>query len=328
MPRRRRALLEAGVTTVRDVGNIVGTSLALKREGAAGRLAGPRVLAAGPMFTAPGGIPASTDFGGALWVIERITRQVSDPDAARGEVRRLAASGFEGVSAVCDGGVDDRVPRLDPTVLRAVVSEAHAAGLWATVATGRVRDVRDAIAAGADSILRGAVYDGPLPPDVVQQLRAGGVAYVPSLSLVDAFAERAERGGPPLVYSEAWETLRRVVREGGRMAPLAPLMETVRAAAAAGVRIGAGTATGGGLETTLPRELELLVAAGLSPAAALLAATRDGAAALHLERDLGTLEAGKLADLVLVAGRPWERIEDVRAVRLVIQSGRVVVDRS
>jgi imidazolonepropionase-like amidohydrolase len=105
-------------------------------------------------------------------------------------------------------------------------------------------------------------------------------------------------------------------------------METVRAAAAAGVRIGAGTATGGGLETTLPRELELLVAAGLSPAAALLAATRDGAAALHLERDLGTLEAGKLADLVLVAGRPWERIEDVRAVRLVIQSGRVVVDRS
>ena len=96
-------------------------------------------------------------------------------------------------------------------------------------------------------------------------------------------------------------------------------------AAAAGVRIGTGTSSDL-FGPSMHRELELLVEAGLSPPAALLAATRDGARALRAERDLGTIEPGKLADLVLVAGRPWEQIADVSAVRLVIQGGRVVVD--
>jgi imidazolonepropionase-like amidohydrolase len=98
---------------------------------------------------------------------------------------------------------------------------------------------------------------------------------------------------------------------------------SVARAAAAGVRIGAGTSSDV-FGPSMHRELELLVEAGLSPAAALVAATRDGARALRAERDLGTIEPGKLADLALVAGRPWERITDMRAVRIVVQSGRVV----
>jgi enamidase len=328
-PHRRRALLESGVTTVRDLGNVTGTSLAQKRQLASGRLGGPRLFAVGPVFTAPRGIPASTDFGGTLWVIERITRQVDAPDPARDEVRGLAAEGFDGVAAVCDGGIVDRLPRLDPAVLRAAVEEAHARGRWASVTTGRVRDVRDAVLAGADTIERGPLYDGPLPADVVALLRTRRITYVPTLSAVEVFLGRVARNErPESIPPEVWETLRRMVHEQGPTGPLAPFFDTVRTAAAAGVRLGAGTGSGGGFEVPLARELELLVAAGLSPSAALLAATRDAAVALRAERDLGTLEPGKLADLVLVAGRPWERIEDVRAVRLVIQAGRVVVDRS
>jgi hypothetical protein len=189
--------------------------------------------------------------------------------------------------------------------------------------------VRDAIVAGADTIERGALYDGPLPADVVGLLRTRGITYVPTLSAVEVFLGRVARDErPESIPPEVWEVMRRMVRERGPTGPLAPFFDTVRTAAAAGVRIGAGTGSGGGFDAPLPRELELLVAAGLSPSAALLAATRDAAVALRAERDLGTLEPGKLADLVLVAGRPWERIEDVRAVRLVIQAGRVVVDRS
>jgi imidazolonepropionase-like amidohydrolase len=72
----------------------------------------------------------------------------------------------------------------------------------------------------------------------------------------------------------------------------------------------------------------MLAQGGLTPLEALRCATLNGAKSLGMYRDIGSLEPGKLADLVLVAGRPWERIEDVRAVRLVIQAGRVVVDRS
>jgi imidazolonepropionase-like amidohydrolase len=253
---------------------------------------------------------------------------MNDPGEARREVGRLAADGFDGIAAVCDGGVEDRLPRLDAAVLRAVVDEAHTRGLWAAVNTGRVRDVRDAIEAGADTVQRGPLYDGPLPADVVELLRARGVTYVPVLAGIEGFLGRIARTEPPEGFpAPSWKAIQRAVRERGPMGPLAPLLATVGTAAAAGVRVATGTTSGMGIEANVHRELELLVVAGLSPAGALLAATRDAARALRADGDLGTVEPGKLADLVLVAGRPWERIEDVRAVRLVIQAGRVVVDR-
>lgn len=108
-----------------------------------------------------------------------------------------------------------------------------------------------------------------------------------------------------------------------------PALVNAKAVAAGGVRIAAGTDTQGmsmAFGASLHRELELLVQAGLSPTAALLAATRDAAMALHADKELGTVEPGKVADLVLVAGRPWQNISDIRNVRLVIQAGRVMVD--
>jgi enamidase len=325
-PRIRRALHAAGITTVRELGNVGDTALRLARQIASRRLAGPRVFAVGPVFTAPFGMPAATEFGGNLYLIENATRQVSDQERAREEVRRLVRDGADGIAAVLDAGVVDRLPRLAPDVLRAAAAEAHRLGVWVAVSTGRRRDIREAIEAGADTIQYGPLHDAPLDPETVSLLAARDVTYVPVLAGVEEFlawVERDER--PDGLPAETWRLIRERVDRVGPGGVLEPLLTSVHRASTAGVRLGTGTSART-FGPSLHRELELLVAAGLSPTAALLAATRDAARAVRAERDLGTLAPGKLADLVVVAGRPWERIGDVREVRLVVQGGRVVVD--
>ncbi|MCH7596796.1 MAG: amidohydrolase family protein [Planctomycetes bacterium] len=107
-------------------------------------------------------------------------------------------------------------------------------------------------------------------------------------------------------------------------------LDNVKAAKEGGVRIGTGTDTNNPkmiFGRSVHRELELLVQAGLTPGEALLSATGDAARALRVDKDLGTVEPNKLADLVLVEGQPWEQITDIGKIQLVIQAGRVVVDK-
>jgi enamidase len=310
----RRALLEAGITTVRSVGDAVELTGGLRVELREGRLAGPRLFAVGPMFTAPGGHPAGTIFKDSPWLAEHATRQVTDPEEARKEVRRLAAAGFEGVKAILtDGGRPGWLPRLSPDVLRAIVEEAHAHGMWAAVHTDSPEEVEMALEVAADSIEHGGT-NRLLPDDLVQRLVAKSTTYVPTLAAFEADATH------PAPYLEAfhlpWPEW------------LAIAKQNASAVARAGGRIGVGTDTQGpamAFGGSYYRELELLVEVGLSPADAMRAATREGARALNRPQ-LGTLEPGKQADLILVAGRPWERISEIRKIRGVVQAGRVIVD--
>ncbi len=106
-------------------------------------------------------------------------------------------------------------------------------------------------------------------------------------------------------------------------------MDNTKAAKDSGIRIGSGTDTQRTMSfgNSIHQELELLVQSGLSPEEALLSATRDAAIALQVDKNLGTIESGKIADLVLIEGRPWEHIRDVQRIRLVIQEGRIVMDK-
>jgi len=213
-------------------------------------------------------------------------------------------------------------------VLRAAATEAHRRGLWVAVSTGRGRDVRDALSAGADTIQFGAIFDAPLDAETLSLMRDRDVTFVPVLTDVERFLVWASSADRPATFPPAaWSALREAIARAGVAGVMEPMLASVRRAAAAGVRIGTGTSTAS-FGSSLHRELELLVEAGLAPGAALVAATRDAARALRAEPDFGTIEAGKRADLVLVGGRPWERIADVRDVRLVIQGGGVVVDEA
>jgi len=299
-PKVRRSLHRAGVTTIRSVGDVLFSILELKRQIRERELAGPRVYTAGPMFTAPKGHPISTIFKGNPFLIATATRQVRQVERARAEVRKLASAGVDGVKIIYEG--DGGLPRLPFDVMQAIADEAHKQGLWVAVHTSKAQEVRDALRAGADTIEHG-VTSGNLDDETIALLRKRDVTYIPTLAVLDSLSNGAATKRPS---------------------------KNVKAALEGGVRIGAGTDCQGltmSFGRSLHRELELLVAAGLTPAQALLAATRDAAVALKVEKVLGTVEPGKWADLVLVAGRPWERISDTQHVRVVVQGGCVVVDQ-
>jgi enamidase len=299
-PDVRSALHEAGVTTIRSVGDMTSSILDLKRQVASGAMAGPRVYCAGPIFTAPGGHPAGTIYKGNPWLIAEATRQVDDPEKARAEVQALARENVDGIKAVYDG---HRAPQLSLEVLEAIIDEAHKHDLWVAVHTHDLQELREAVTAGANSIEHGTYDESQLDAETVEMLKEKNVAYVPTLAVFDTYA------GPEATPRER--------------------MENVKTVREAGVLIGAGTDAQGprmAFGSSLHREMELLVEAVLTPSEAILAATRNAAVTLRVDDELGTIEKGKLADLILVKGQPWETISDIRRVRVVIQDGKVVAD--
>lgn len=291
MPGKRRELLEAGVTSIRQLGDPRDAILEVRRMLEARELAGPRLFVAGPIFTAPGGHPAyggrdpnPSGLGGLF------AFQSDDPVAVRAEIAALAAQGVDGIKAVLHGSVSEDGQRVLPTLsdatFEALVAEAKAHELWVAVHVGPAHQTAQAARAGATTVEHGVRSGNRIDDATVRALVDNGVVYVATL------------GQEP----------------DGHLA--------IPALQAAGVLFGVGTD-----EDDYHDELGRLAAAGVPPAEALIAATRNGAAALDRESELGTLEQGKLADVVLVRGTPWNDVADARNVVTVIQDGYVVVDR-
>jgi enamidase len=334
-PAVRRAMLEHGVTAFRSAGTLLISELDLSARVTSGELAGPRVFTAGPHFTAPGGHPAGTFYRFSKILQDQGTRQVEDPIDGREEVRRLAEQGIDGIKIVYqrfgEPGAPGYMPRISLPVMESIIREAHQRGLWVAVHTGSVEEWKAAVEAGADTIEHGstsASHREKVDPDLLSLMKDRGVTFVPTLAVLESTLKgnpmgmgaddaAAGRGDNALSGARAPEEVMRV------------FLSRVGAASRAGVAIGLGTdSLGAGMAfgDGVHREFELLVEAGLTPTQALLAGTRNAANALGVIDELGTIEKGKLADVVLVAGRPWENISDVRRVRMVIQRGNVLVD--
>jgi imidazolonepropionase-like amidohydrolase len=290
-PDVRRAMLEAGVTALRDVGAPRDAIIEIRNALAARELAGPRLFVAGPIFTAPGGHPA---YGGRdpnpSGVGGQMAFQSDDPERVRSEIRRLAAQGVDGVKAVFQGAAgpsgEPLLPTLSLETLRAITAEARAQGLWVAVHAGPADESARSAEAGATTIEHGVRQGNVIDERTLEALRRHGVVYVPTLG-----------------------------REPGAEVNIPALV-------AGGIAIGVGTDGEDYYE-----ELERLAEAGMPAPEVLLAATRNGARGLLKEGDLGTIEEGKLADVILVAGEPWNDVRDLRSVAAVIQDGRIVVDR-
>ncbi|MDX2246528.1 MAG: amidohydrolase family protein [Bacteroidia bacterium] len=292
-PQVRKNLHAAGITAIRSVGDIPANILKLRLQIEKGDLAGPEVYCTGPLFTAPDGHPAGTIYKGNPYLIENGTRQVKDGETARKEVESLAALGVNGIKAVYDdaGG---KIPKLDSAVLKIIITTAHEKNLWVTVHTGTAADVAAVTAWGADAIEHGT--EEPLPDRVVQMMVEKQILYIPTLSIM--------------------ETQGVLERQPGRF-------RNIQRLDSAGVMMGAGTDTQGNMTfgNSLHRELELLVKAGLSPEHALRAATFYAAISLKTDHEKGLIAVGKQADLVLIQGRPWQQIEDIRKIEAVWQKG-------
>jgi imidazolonepropionase-like amidohydrolase len=299
-----KGFLEHGVTTVRSAADPLDLVLDLRARVADGHLPGPRILVAGPCFTAPGGHPAVTLGREDPWMRAQIAIEVDDPESARREVHRLAARGVDAIKAALEAGqgpgMPETMPRLSLDVLRAIVEEAHAHNLRVTVHTHREQDVLDALAAGADGVEHG-VWDSLLGGvRVADLLRSRGAHYTPTL-----WIHGLDRKGP--AFEIAKSNLKKLANHG--------------------VSISLGTDT----LCSMPwpgrntiQEMEYMAEAGLSPELILRAATLQAAENLGLIGDLGTIESGKLADMILVDGNPLEDIAAMRNIRLVIKEGRIV----
>ena len=309
---RRRLAIDNGVTTIRSAGDHYPHIIRLRDKIAAGKLLGPRIFAPGPTITAPGGHPAGTIYKGNRYIIENATRQLADVNIAREEVRRLVEGGVDCIKAIYSDinpmDITHKVSRLSLDVLEVLADEAHQHNLRLMVHTGSPKETMDAVKAGADSIEHGILPGGDsfeFNDDLIKMMLDKGTYFVPTLAIAWAYKD---------AYPDVFSGLKKVFKK----------------LHSAGVNIAAGTDSGTPgvvIGKGLHKELELMVEAGISPMEAIVAGTRNAANNLGKGSELGTIEPGKLADIIAVSGDPLKDIRDTREIKLVIKDGKTLVSR-
>lgn len=308
-PARRRALIEAGITSVKSLGDPYPWVLHLADRIEAGDLAGPRIFAAGPLLTAPGGHPVAelrAAGHGDTSFIAQITRQIVAADEGRAVTAELAGR-VDFISTVLESPGPSPLPRLSGAVLRSITETAHRQSLPVLAHVGRAADVAVALGAGVDG-LEHVPHDRRLDSLTLDSLARLDVVVDPTLV---ALSQRlaTERGGGSAVAT-ARDNVARLIAAG------VPLVVGSDAP-------GPGTFFG----ETFHRELRTLVELGLTPRRAIAAATSRAAAHLGLPDSLGSIAPGRWADLVAVDGDPLNDIAATANIRLVIADGRILLDR-
>lgn len=253
----------------------------------------------------------------------------SSPDDARAQVAAVADRKVDIVKIRVDDNLGT-APKMKPEIYRAVIDAAHARGLRVAVHLYYLDDAKDLLAAGADYIAH-SVRDKAVDADFTRQLVQSKVCYSPTLMREvstfvyestppffkdSLFLAHANREWMATAQQPARQEATRTSASAQRYKAQLPLaMRNMKALHQAGVPIAMGTDTGpvgrfqGYFELM---EIEMMVDAGLTPTQALQSATRDAARCLKLDADLGTLEAGKVADFVVLDASPLERISNIR----------------
>jgi imidazolonepropionase-like amidohydrolase len=310
-----RRTLEAGFTTVRNVGAYDFVDVGLRNAINAGVVEGPRMLTAVHGIGSPGGHFDEYSFPPDRvkpWgPIEGIC---SGPESCREAVRYQMKWGADVIKIAASGGVLSEadpvdVPQLTPEEMAAIVSEAHT---WKRKVAAHCHGdaaARLAIQAGVDSIEHGSF----LTDDTLKVMKAKGVYLVPTRMAVYWTDKQADTY-PPQIAAKA----RAAAAAHGRM---------FKAALRIGVPIALGTDAGVYPHGMNAMEFGLMTDLGMSPAAALSAGTREAAKLLGIEGDVGALEAGKAADIVAVPGNVLNDIHATEHPILVMHLGHVVAGK-
>jgi imidazolonepropionase-like amidohydrolase len=311
-----RRTLEAGFTTVRNVGAYDFVDVGLRNAINAGIAEGPRVLTAAHGIGSPGG-----HFDDYSFPPERVKPWgpiegiCSGPEQCREAVRYQMKWGADLIKIAASGGVLSEadpvdVPQLTPEELHAIISEAHKWNRKVAAHCHGDAAARMVIEAGVDSIEHGSF----LSEDTLKLMKAKGVYLVPT-RLAAWWVGKEADSYPPNIAAKA----RAAAAAHGNM---------FKAALRIGVPIAFGTDAGVYPHGMNAMEFALMTELGMSPAAALLAATRDAARLLGVEGDVGTLEAGKVADIVAVPGNVLSDIHATEHPRFVMHLGHVVVNKT
>jgi imidazolonepropionase-like amidohydrolase len=312
-----RAVLHAGVTTVRDVGDNTGVVFALRDSIGAGLIEGPRIIAAGRIVSRTGGHgalhgpPGDIAFTpGGCDGVESCRRIVRENIEAGSEWIKVTVSGSGGEPT----GQADAEPIMFPEEVRAVMDAARQARRPVAAHAHSIGAIRLALESGARTIEHGAYFN-----DANARLFKAREAFLVPTAYVAEFVgtQLARFSGSP-----------------GRLPPEDLKRWTEAALAApgrawrAGVRLGVGSDSGATNDAhATAREVELFIASGVPAREALRAATLTNAEILGLEQTIGRIRVGYAADLIAVKGDPLQDAATLRAPTLVMKSGRVVVLR-
>jgi imidazolonepropionase-like amidohydrolase len=324
-----RSHLCAGVTATFDVGGYPWT-WAL-RERAAASTRAPHLAVAGPLLSTRDhwlNLPAERQF-----------IHMADVDATREGARYLIAGGTDAIKVWFLAGREEAEAEGYLDALMAAGEEARAAGVPLIVHATGLWQAKQALRAGARLLVHG-VSSGEVDDEFVDLMRASGAVMTPTLTVREGYVELAERaprtGDLPMacvdpVTRAKVEATAAVPGEPAagaraRLEAAAPLAaRNVARLHEAGLPLAVGTDAGNPLTlhgVSIYAELEAMQAAGLTPSDVIVAATRNGARAMFRE-DFGTVETGKVADLLVLGSDPTADIANVRDVRLVVRGGEI-----
>ena len=308
--------LRAGFTTVRNLGDEHGKVLALKEASRRGWLMAPRIIDAGESISTTGGhmdgrVGLADDVGEALVHTDNLCDGADD---CRRAVRRQVGRGVDVIKFATTGGVNSGTglaTRMVEDEARALVDTAHAYGRKVAVHAHGAEGIKLAVRAGADSIEHGTVMDD----EILKLMKEHRTFYVPTLSTVNGYLERLAANPnayPPAIKTQIdW----RIGITG----------KSLQKAYPAGIRIAYGTDAGVSKHGRNADEFELLVKYGMPPAEAIKAATVNAAELLGVDKETGTIEPGKAADIIAVDGDPLADVKVLKAMKFVMARGQVVV---
>ncbi len=307
--------LMAGFTTVRDLGDDGQNAVSLRKAIDAGWIVGPRIYCAGKALATTGGhadptnglnLELKKDPGPKEGVVNGV-------DDARKAVRQRYKDGADLIKLTATGGVlslakSGQNPQFKQDELNAIVDTANDYGMTVAVHAHGAEGMKRAVEAGVTSIEHGTF----MTDEIMRLMKRRGTVYVPTILAGVWVGEKAQEADyfPAIVRPKA--------------ASIGPVIqETFAKAYKAGVSIAFGTDTGVSPHGENAREFELMVDAGMPPMEAIQSATMGGARLLRIQEDLGSVEAGKIADLVAVPGDPIANISLMKDVSFVMKAGTV-----
>ena len=307
--------LDAGFTTVRNLGDSYHETVALRNAINKGYAVGPRIYTVGKSIATTGG-HADPSNGMSHMIRPDVGPKqgvVNGEVEARAAVRSRYQDGADLIKITATGGVlsvakSGQNPQFMTDELGAIVDTAKDYGMTVAVHAHGKEGMKRAVIAGVDSIEHGTYMDD----EIRNLMKQHGTYYVPTILAGKFVADKAKIDGyfPALVQPKA--------------AAIGPLIQSTFAKAhKSGVKIAFGTDSGVSAHGDNAQEFALMVEAGMSPADAILSATVNSADLLGISETLGSLEPGKLADMIAVKGNPLENIRLLESVAFVMKDGKI-----
>lgn len=296
-PEYLKKWIHSGVTTIRQMGILNDTDITVaieKRKNSLCSVEFPRIVMSGKFITAPGGYGGCNPVG------------VSTKEEAVQKVNELLDAGCDFIKTVLEDGYDPStfgLPKLSPELLQIICKEAHKRGAWVSAHVSQAHNLEILVEAGIDEAAHN-VCDY-IPTDLINKMVANNVYMIPTMNLYKAFSDKY---GAPF-YNTCVENLKRFVDAGGKIAVGTDFIEEDLPWFNLGIPV---------------YEMELLKEAGIDNMQIIMASTSTASEVLGMSQRIGTIEKGKVADLIVANGNPLLDLKCLTDVIVVIKNGKIV----